>query len=215
MPSSDRIPLFPLGIVVYPDEPVPLHIFEARYREMVQLCISEDRPFGIVYATEDEIADVGCTARVRRVLNKYEDGRLDIVASGEMRFRIVEVFRDQPYLTADIATFGIDNSAEEVDKNSRERVITLHIKLLEMAGEDIRTSIYENAPWVSFVVARNAGLEVDQKQELLEMTSEDERVAYLIEHFKDLFVRVEQAQEMNRLAQGDGHANGIPGISDL
>ena len=68
MNPSGRLPLFPLGIVVYPDEPVPLHIFEQRYREMVQLCMAEDRPFGIVYATEDEIAEVGCTARVRRVL---------------------------------------------------------------------------------------------------------------------------------------------------
>jgi len=63
---------------------------------------------------------------------------------------------------------------------------------------------------VSFVVARNAGLEMEQKQELLEMTTEDERVAYLIEHFKNLFARVEQAQEMNRLAQGDGHSTGFP-----
>ncbi len=210
MNPSGRLPLFPLGIVVYPDEPVPLHIFEQRYREMVQLCMTEDQPFGIVYATEDEIAEVGCTARVRRVLNEYDDGRLDIVATGEVRFRIVQVFRDQPYLTADVASFGIDGSTEEVDTDSRERVITLHIKLLEMAGEEIRTSIYEKAPWVSFVVARNAGLEVEQKQELLEMTTEDERVAYLIEHFKNLFARVEQAQEMNRLAQGDGHADGFP-----
>ncbi len=172
--------------------------------------MTEDRPFGIVYATEDDIADVGCTARVRRVLNKYEDGRLDIVVSGETRFRIVEVFRDQPYLTADVATFGIDNTAEDVDTNARERVITLHIKLLEMAGEEIRPSVYENAPWVSFVVARNAGLEVEQKQELLEMTSEDERVVYLIEHFMDLFARVERAQDLNRLAQGDGHSVGFP-----
>ena len=210
MNPSDRLPLFPLGIVIYPDEPVPLHIFEPRYRDMVKRCLAEDRPFGIVYATEEEIAEVGCTARVRRILNKYDDGRLDIVASGEERFRIVEVFRDQPYLTADVATFGIDDTTEDVDTNSRERVITLHIKLLEMAGEEMRTSVYENAQSVSLVVARNAGLEMEQKQELLEMTTEDERVAYLIEHFKNLFARVEQAQEMNRLAQGDGHSTGFP-----
>ena len=210
MNPSDRLPLFPLGIVIYPDEPVPLHIFEPRYRDMVKRCLAKDRPFGIVYATEEEIAEVGCTARVRRILNKYDDGRLDIVASGEERFRIVEVFRDQPYLTADVATFGIDDTTEDVDTNSRERVITLHIKLLEMAGEEMRTSVYENAQSVSFVVARNAGLEMEQKQELLEMTTEDERVAYLIEHFKNLFARVEQAQEMNRLAQGDGHSTGFP-----
>ncbi len=210
MTLSDRLPLFPLGIVVYPDEPVPLHIFEPRYRAMVQVCMTEDRPFGIVYSTDEDFADVGCTVRIRRVLNRYDDGRLDIVAAGEERFRIVEVFRDEPYLTADVATFAIDNGAENVDRKSCERVITLHIKLLEMAGEDIRLADYENVPWVSFVVARNAGLDVEQKQELLEILSENERVAYLIEHFKNLFVRVEHAQELNRLAQGDGQATGFP-----
>lgn len=210
MSTSERLPLFPLGIVIYPDEPVPLHIFESRYRDMVSLCIAEDRPFGIVLATEEDIANVGCTARVRRILNRYDDGRLDILAAGEERFRIVEIFRDEPYLTADVATFGIDSGAEAGDANTRERVITLHIKLLEMAGEEIRPSVYENVPLVSFVVARNAGLEVEQKQKLLEMTSEDERMVYLIEHFKELFARVEHAREINRLAQGDGHSTGFP-----
>jgi ATP-dependent Lon protease len=213
MGLPERLPLFPLGIVLYPDEPVPLHIFEPRYREMVRVCMDEDLPFGIVHVTETALADVGCTARIRRVLTRYDDGRLDIVAQGEQRFRIVEVHRDRPYLTAEVEPYG-PGRLEPVDASARERVITQHMKLLEMAGETIRPAVYERARWVSFVVARNAGLEVEQKQALLEMPTENERVAFLIKHFRRMLRRVARAQRLRRLAQGDGHSEGWPDLGD-
>jgi ATP-dependent Lon protease len=209
MDLPERIPLFPLGIVLYPGEPVPLHIFEPRYREMVRVCLDEDLPFGIVHVSEEALAEVGCTARIRRVLTRYDDGRLDIMALGEERFRIVEIHRDRPYLTAEVEPFGPER-AEPVDAVARERVITQHMKLLEMAGETIRPAVYERARWVSFVVAQNAGLEVDQKQRLLEMRSENERVAFLIGHFRTLLKRVARAQRLRKLSQGDGHDKGLP-----
>lgn len=209
MELPNRLPLFPLGIVLYPGEPVPLHIFEPRYREMVRVCLEEDLPFGIVHVTEKALAEVGCTARIRRVLTRYDDGRLDIVALGEIRFRIVEVHRDRPYLTAAVAAFGPEPQ-EAVDLGARERVITQHMKLLEMAGETIRPAVYEQARWVSFVVAQNAGLEIEQKQRILEMPTENERVAYLIKHFRKMLTRVGRAQRLRKLAQGDGHGDGFP-----
>ena len=209
MGLPERLPLFPLGIVLYPDEPVPLHIFEPRYREMVRVCQEEDLPFGIVHVTETALADVGCTARIRRVITRYDDGRLDIVAQGEQRFRIVGVHRDRPFLTAEVAPYG-PGRLEPVDPGARERVITQHMKLLEMAGERIRPAVYERARWVSFVVAQNAGLEIEQKQQLLEMPTEDERVAFLIKHFRKMLARVARAQRFRKLAEGDGHSEGFP-----
>lgn len=209
MHFSDRLPLFPLGIVLYPGEPVPLHIFEPRYREMVRICLADDRPFGIVYVSETALAPVGCTARIGRVLTRYDDGRLDIVAMGEQRFRVVEIHRDQPYLTADVEAYACLDE-EGVDAEARERVITQHMKLLEMAGETIRPGLYEGAPCVSFIVARNAALELEQKQRLLEIPTENERAAFLIEHFRDMLTRVEHARQVHRLAQGDGHGDGLP-----
>ncbi len=209
MSLPDRLPLFPLGIVLYPDEPVPLHIFEPRYREMVRFCLDNDDPFGIVYVSEKALAQVGCTARIRRVLTRYDDGRLDIMAMGEERFEIVELHRDLAYLTADIQRYDVAEE-EPVDTEVRERVITQHMKLLEMAGEAIRPALYEEARWVSFVVAQNAGLELEQKQKLLEMTSENERVRFLVDHFQDMLTRVERARVVQRLAQGDGHSDGLP-----
>ena len=209
MSKPDRLPLFPLGIVLYPEEPVPLHIFEPRYREMVQVCLSRDVPFGIVYVSETALAQVGCTARIRRVLTRYDDGRLDIMAMGEERFRINEIHRDKAYLTADVDYYAA-GPVEPIDAGARERVITQHMKLLEMAGEAIRPAVYEDARWVSFIVAQNAGLELDQKQKLLEMRSENERIAYLIEHFQEMLSRVERVRTVRNLAQGDGHPGGLP-----
>ena len=206
----DRLPLFPLGIVLYPDEPVPLHIFEPRYREMVRACQDEDRPFGVVYRDEGEMASVGCSARIRRVLARYDDGRLDILAMGEDRFRIVEVFRDQPYLTAEVEAFGNGGPADQPGLGARERMITQHMKLLELAGEPIRPALYQHARYASFAVAPSAGLEPEQKQRLLEMASERERVAFLIAHFEGMLRRLERARRYRRIARGDGHAGPPP-----
>jgi len=213
MDLPERIPIFPLGIVLYPGEPVPLHIFEPRYREMVRVCLEEDLPFGVVHVSEEALAEVGCTARIRRVLTRYDDGRMDIMALGEERFRIVEIYRDRPFLTAEVEPFGPER-LDPVDPAARERVITQHMKLLEMAGERIRPAVYERARWVSFVVAQNAGLEVEQKQRLLEMRSERERIAFLIQHFRGLLRRVARAQRLRKLAQGDGHSEGWPELGD-
>ena len=206
---DDRLPLFPLGLVLLPGEPVPLHIFEPRYREMVALCLREDRPFGIVYASESALSGVGTTAWIRRVVTRYEDGRLDIVVVGEARFRLVKVHRDQTYLTADVEPVE-DAAPEAADAAVRERVVTQHMKLVEMAGETPRPGLYEPPPEVSFIVGRNAGFELEQKQELLEMGSEGERLAFLADHFAGIIKRVRRAKQLHELSRGDGHAGPPP-----
>ena len=97
-----QLPLFPLNVVLCPQEPLALHIFEPRYREMVSYCLETKEPFGIVLQEEAEMAVVGCTARIDRVLNRYEDVRLDILVVGEYRFRLQQVYQERAYLTADV-----------------------------------------------------------------------------------------------------------------
>ena len=209
MPVPDALPLFPLGLVLFPGEPVPLHIFEPRYREMVKVCLSEDSPFGILYASEDGLAEIGCTARIHKVVQRYDDGRLDIVAVGEDRFRLDGVNRDLSYLTAHI-TWVDDETAEATDDTVRQKVITRHMKLLELAGGDPRPEIYDASHAVSFIVGRNAGLDLDDKQVVLEMNSEAERLRYLSGHLQKLLIRVQKAHKIRNLAQGDGHPDGLP-----
>jgi hypothetical protein len=208
--SDSRLPLFPLGIVLLPGEPVPLHIFEPRYKEMTRVCIDEDRPFGIVYASASALADVGCTARIRTVATRYDDGRLDIVAMGEERFRIALVHRDRPYLTTDTVAVEDAEPADEVGARARQRVVARHMKLLELAGEAVRPGLYDEPFPLSFIVGRNAGLDLGDKQKLLAMDGESARLSFLAEHLGRLLLRVREAKKISTLARGDGHATGFP-----
>lgn len=203
IPAPDALPLFPLGLVLYPGETVPLHIFEERYRDLVRYCLETKDPFGIVWQEEDELARVGCTARIERVLQRYEDGRMDIIVVGEERFQIEEVKQERLYLTAQVATY--EPMEGIVDPSERERVITLHMKLLELAGETIRPAIYEGPKQISYIVAQNAGLDLARKQEVLELSTEEERLRYLASYLEQIIPEVREARERRRKVQSNGH----------
>ncbi len=208
MPSIEKLPLFPLGIVLYPSESLPLHIFEERYKEMVGSCLKGDRRFGIIYVHEGKLADVGCIARIDRVMKEYEDGRMDILVTGESRFRLNEIYQEHSFLTADVETLVEPKIV--LNNDMKERAITQHMRLLELAGRTLRPSVYEQVDNVSFILAHNSGLTSDQKQELLELISEDERIAYLIRHFEALIPRIEQFEEVRRKVQSNGHIRDFP-----
>src|SRR5690348_17540826 len=97
------LPIFPLEVVLFPGAPLPLHIFEPRYKELIAECLEEKKMFGMVRAKENAVAEVGCTAVIIDVNRRYEDGRLDISTEGKQRFSILELNHDRAFLQADIA----------------------------------------------------------------------------------------------------------------
>ena len=208
MPVVSSLPLFPLGLVLYPGERLPLHIFEPRYRDLLRDCLAEEKPFGIVLADEGDLAGVGCTARIKRVINRYDDGRADILVGGEERFRLGPLYEESSYLTADVETF--QEPEEPLQQDARERVITQHMKLLELAGHTVRPSFYQDEPRLSYVLAQNAGLDAQQKQRVLEMLTENERIRFLAEHFQALLPQVEQQEEVRRRIRSNGHFKDFP-----
>ncbi len=209
MNSIDSLPLFPLSLVLYPNEPLSLHIFEERYKELTAYCLEHEVPFGIVRVDDEEWADVGTTARIDRVVKRYEDGRSDIVVRGEERFRIQTVRDDQStYYTADVTL--LEDEESEVDLDLKERVITQHMKLLELAGRTVRPDLYEGVEHLSFVLAQNGALDGAQKQELLEFTSENERIRYLIQHFEAVIPRIEEQEGVQRRIRSNGHFKDFP-----
>ncbi len=202
------LPLFPLNLVLCPAERLPLHIFEPRYLEMVRRCREEGIPFVLVYQSDEGRAAVGCTARVHRLIEQHPDGRLDILALGERRCRIGAVSDERPYLTAEVDL--LDEADEPVEGRLRERLITQHMRLLELAGRTVRPHIYDEAPLISFVLGANGGLEAPKKQQLLEMDSERERIAFLSEHFDAFIPLVERAEEVRRKIRSNGHFKDFP-----
>lgn len=202
------LPLFPLGLVLYPGERLPLHIFEEQYIELVRFCIENEHPFGIVFFDEGELARMGSTAHVRDVINRYEDGRMDILVEGGQRFRLGQLYHRHSYLTADVEL--VEEPEVRADFAGKERVITQHMKLLELAGRTVRPTMYESVDRLSFVLAQNAGLDAPQKQELLELPTENERIQYLIRHFETLIPQVEQREDVRRRIRSNGHFKDFP-----
>jgi len=97
---STLLPLFPLEVVLLPGTPLPLHIFEPRYREMVSECLAQEKHFGVVRAKDEGVAEIGCTAEILTVTKKYSDGRMDIVTEGRERFEVMQVNQDRSFLQA-------------------------------------------------------------------------------------------------------------------
>lgn len=208
MASAPLIPLFPLGLVLVPDELLPLHIFEERYRDLVRDCLDGQKPFGIVLFQNGRISEVGCTAEIKKVVQRYEDGRLDIVVAGQARFRVRDMDRSRSYLQAEVEP--IADAKADADLTDRERLITQHIKLLELAGRTPSPTVYQERDTLSYFIALNAGLSVDQKQEMLELPGERERIAFLIEHMTEFIPRVEEAESLRRKISTNGHFPDFP-----
>jgi len=208
MASIDSLPLFPLNLVLYPGERLPLHIFEDRYKDLTRYCLDHDVAFGIVRAQDDAVVEVGTTARIDEVVTRYDDGRMDIAVVGEERFRLLEIHDEKSYYTGDVVV--LEDEESTVDLNLKERVITQHMKLLELAGRTVRPDLYQDVEALSYVLAQNAALSEEQKQELLEIDGENERIRYLIDHFEALIPRVEEKEDVHRRIRSNGHFKDFP-----
>ena len=115
MKIIDKIPLFPLQTVLLPEYPLALHIFEEKYKLLVDHCLSNDSEFGVVLANSNRIRKIGCTARIIQIYNKYENGKMDILTIGQERFKILNISEDDLYLTAEVEYFDDDDEGESID----------------------------------------------------------------------------------------------------
>ena len=197
------LPLFPLEIVVFPGAPLPLHIFEPRYKEMIGECLAQNRAFGMVRAKENALSAIGCSATIVTVIRKYEDGRLDIAAEGAQRFEIIQVNQERSFLQAEVAFFEDETST--VSKNATDAVIQLHEQLFAVLGQTVE--IERDADFLSFHLAQDLPVDLDFKQTLLEMKSEAERVETLTEYYRATIPKIETSLRVRQRASGNGHVH--------
>lgn len=168
-----RVGLFPLSIVLLPDERVPLHIFETRYKELISTCLASGDPFGMVLVAAEKTHDVGTLAHVAEVLERFDDGRLNIVVRGGDRFRLLRTHGDRAYLTAEIASYPDD--APEPEPEVVEAFRDEYRRVTETMGLE-RPELPPDETGISFRVAAQLSLRLDDKQELLRIRSEAERL---------------------------------------
>ena len=167
------LPLFPLDLVLLPGVPLPLHIFEPRYKEMIAECVDLKKPFGVVRASPEGVADIGCTAEILQVIKKYDDGRMDILTRGVDRFEVLQVNEDRSFLQAEITV--IQDEPGRPAPQVVEKAVRLHAEIVELGGSEI-SGLEESASNLSFLLAGSLPLDLDFKQKLLVTSSEAERL---------------------------------------
>jgi len=198
------LPLFPLNVVLLPGSPLPLHIFEPRYKEMIGECRAQNAPFGVVRALKEGVADVGCTAEIISVTKEYPDGKLDLIAAGRERFEILEVNEERSFLRAEVLMVPDDPAAPAEQETAR--AMQLHLQILSLAGavQDL-SGADKNA--LSFYLAGSLPLDLDFKQILLAMRSEAERIKAVADYFERILPNLNRAARARDKAGGNGHVH--------
>lgn len=202
-----RIPLFPLSLVIFPNSSFSLHIFEDRYKKLVKDCLKNNQPFGINFVHNSKMFDVGCLVEISNVIQKYEDGKYDITVKGIDRYYL-QNFNDGEdlYYTGEVTIFN--DGEEYIDPNLAEECIESFndmikkVKLLKI--DNIAMSESKNK-FLSFLIAQKAGFTGVQKQELIEMTSENKRLLFIKNHIKNLLPSLEKAEQVERIIRNDGY----------
>lgn len=204
------IPIFPLGLVLLPQMSLPLHIFEERYKLMTRTCIEQHKEFGIVYFNGKDFETIGCTARIEKILKRYDDGRLDIMTRGAKRFAIKELIDEKPYLQAKIDYFD-DQPKGEKNREALQRLADRGIQLLKKINpltQQYNEDQFTNQPdgkSVSFLMAACDGFSLEEKQRFLEMTSTAERLRKAVKALETLFERLSITRKIERIIGGNGN----------
>jgi Lon protease-like protein len=202
--SSARIPLFPLNIVLFPGQAVPLHIFEPRYRQMTRHCIDTQSPFGILFVHERKMSETGCSAIIVKTLKEYEDGRSDILTAGQSAFRLIRTHNEKPYLEADVEYLEEDFTGPDPAISARLEQLCNECHQV-LYGEDAPRFETEGGISLAFHVASELPVEVEFRQVLLEIRSETERQRRLAQRLVEWLPVLQQRDRVRTKAGGNGY----------
>jgi len=208
------LPLFPLNVVLLPQELLPLHIFEDRYKEMVGECLKAkeagagNQEFGIVQVEGDKVHMIGCTARIVNVTRRYEDGRLNILTMGARRFEVLLTNEEQAYLQGGVDFFDDEPGADTASERESLRAIELFRAALQGLHKSKEMPVHLPPPYrhLSFRIAGSLPLELSFKQDLLIARNESQRLRRVTEIMEQLIAHVARVDQIQRRAGGNGHS---------
>ena len=199
---TSLLPLFPLDVVLFPGTPLPLHIFEPRYKEMIADCLAHASNFGVIRAMAEGMAEVGCTAEIITVTKEYPDGRLDIVTEGRQRFQVVQLNEERSFLRGEV--LFIEDENEVPTEQAIAHAIQLHAEILNMAGAIQDLSAADQTA-LSFYLAGSLPLDLDFKQKLLSLRAESQRISALTRYLEVVIPRLRSSTQARERAGGNGH----------
>ena len=196
----ESFPIFPLPLVLLPTELAPLHIFEERYKRMINICLEDSSEFGIVWLGDSGLAEVGCTARITELIDRMEDGRMNIVVRGGRPFRLLRRIDDLAYPAGDIELLDDD---EEASESHTQAARSSYAEVVEKATDE-RPTAEDLAEMDAYRMAATIELEPALKQRLLSSRSEDERLEMVEELFEKAVERLERAEHVSEVARSNG-----------
>jgi Lon protease-like protein len=202
----NEIGLFPLNLVLLPGEQAPLHVFEPRYKELIGECLAEDEEFGLVLADDDGIREIGTRAGVIEVLERFDDGRLNIVVEGRERFRLIELTEGRAFATAEIA--DIDDDGENPTEEEVEQCLAAYDRVVKEAEAELEDLDFD-ADSIAFQIAARVDFGTEIKQGLLELQSERERVLRLAPMLDQAADAVKRDREIRERASSNGRVEPV------
>ena len=198
--TLESFPLFPLGLVLLPQERVPLHIFEDRYRTMIAECLDAEREFGIIWLSDEGLKDIGCGARIDRVLERFDDGRLNILVEGTRPFRLLRRIEDLPYPAGDVEV--LDDVADG-DPEAAAAARNRYADLVERVTDE-RPEAESLEDLDAYGMAATLDVAADAKQSLLEQRSESDRLERLETLFASALERIQLVETAAERSRGNG-----------
>ncbi len=201
MPES-LLPIFPLQLVLLPGASLPLHIFEERYKEMIGHVTTNSSEFGIVQAGDRGILNVGCTAVVEKVAERYEDGRLDIICRGQRRFEIILLNEEREYLRASVSMFDDEEDESETPAELRRTALAAYALLI--GSQEQQEEADTRDPRLSFRISALID-DLGVKQTMLSLRSERERLTQLTAFLPQYLARLKRTAHVRKVAPRNGH----------
>jgi Lon protease-like protein len=198
---SEEFPLFPLALVALPGELIPLHIFEERYKTMIDHCLQDESEFGIVWLSDDGLREVGCACEIDRVLERAEDGRMNLLVRGTRPFRVLERQGHLPY-PAGVIEF-VEDREDTLDPDVAHAAHDAYAELVKRATD--RDPEPEELEGMSaYAMAATVDFGLDAKQGLLDMRSENARLRLVTRLFRAAIKRLDLVDRVQERARSNG-----------
>jgi len=208
---TNFIPIFPLGIVVYPGEQLNLHIFEPRYRQLIKECSETARPFGIPSVINDKICEMGTLVLVKEISKVYEDGKMDIKTEGSQVFRMLEMISSLPDKLYSGAIVNYPGNDEKGNRALMQGIVKGIRELHKLLKIEKKFAKPDDELW-SYDVAHHAGMSLTEEYELLELLHELQRQEYLKRHLKKVLPLLAEMEMLKEKVKLNGHFKNLKGL---
>ena len=211
---TNFIPIFPLGIVVFPGEDLNLHIFEPRYKQLITDCFAEAKPFGIPTVLKNGLSERGTLVEVKEIVEVYEDGKLDIKTKGVSVFRILEVVKSIPekLYSGAIVNYPLNEERQYIP------LLKIVVKSIRDLHEVLKLNKQFSKPddeLLSYDIAHHVGLSLEEEYELLGLLREDQRLEYIKRHLNKVLPVVSEIEALKDRIKLNGHFKNLSGNFDI